>query len=620
MKYRADIDGLRALAVLPVVLFHAHVIGFSGGFVGVDVFFVISGYLICSLITTELKNNDFSIVRFYERRCRRILPALFAMFFVVAVLAFFVLLPPDMDGFCKSLISSTFFVSNIYFWRSSSYFDGSSEFKPLLHTWSLGVEEQFYIFVPLILYAIARWSSARYTRWLLLLTFLSFLASVWGLTNAPTANFYLLPTRFWELAVGALLAVNASTLKTSRAVNDALGLTGIALIAFSVGMLSEESSFPSWNALFPCVGAALVIYSGGSGDTFVSRLLSTKVFVSVGKISYSLYLWHWPLLALTRYQVARELSPFDVAAVLLASFIFAILSLRYVEMPVRQNRLVFNSKFVFKSSIAVMVFATVSGVAGVVSGGGAFRYPNFAEQVIPGRERYNGPICYLDEKLSFRGWQGDQCFLTNGHQKTVLLWGDSYAAHYVPGIVDQADSITVNILQYTLSACPPVFDYYTAGRPECQAFNNNLPAILKKYGVSTVVMAGRWESVFKRGVSPDAVVATAKRLIGMGVEVIVIGQSPVFNNNVQTLFAQSSLPADALEASAPLSFRREINSRLAATLPAGTFIDPLATLCGAADCDYRRDGKFVVWDVGHFSSFGSNLAVMSYFPFFSNRH
>lgn len=206
MQYRLDIDGLRALAIVPVVLFHAHVFGLSGGYVGVNIFFVISGYLICSLIIAELARGDFSIIRFYERRCRRILPALFMMFVVVATIAAFVLLPPDMAGFCRSLISSTFFVSNIYFWRDASYFDGASEFKPLLHTWSLGVEEQFYIFMPLILYAISKWSKSRYTPWLLLLSLASFVLSVWGLTHAPTATFYILPTRFWELALGALVA------------------------------------------------------------------------------------------------------------------------------------------------------------------------------------------------------------------------------------------------------------------------------------------------------------------------------------------------------------------------------------------------------------------------------
>ncbi|ODU50476.1 MAG: hypothetical protein ABS92_02925 [Thiobacillus sp. SCN 63-374] len=619
MKYRSDIDGLRALAVLPVVLFHAHVPALSGGFVGVDIFFVISGYLICSIIASELQHGNFSIIRFYERRCRRILPALFAMFAIVVGIAFFVLLPPDMMGFCRSLVAATFFVSNIFFWRSSSYFDGASEFKPLLHTWSLGVEEQFYIFMPLILFSIARWSKFRFAPWLLALSVLSLALSVWGLTHAPTATFYVLPTRFWELAVGALVALGLSNRPISRTAREVIGVVGFGMIIYSITMLSEESPFPGWNALFPCLGAAAIIYAGRSGDSVVSGFLSTTPLVFVGKISYSLYLWHWPLLSLAKYQAARELSPMETAAVLMVALLAAIASFRYVETPFRQKSHFFNAQIIFSGSFSVMALALIVGTAGIFSQGFSYRYPNFVRQKISGEERYNYHTCFLDEGQTFQDWHGKNCFLTKGRGPTVLLWGDSFAAHYAPGIVDQTQYITVDYLQYTASACPPVFDYYTAVRPNCRAFNDNLPKLLSQYGISTVVMAGRWESLFKRGVSPQAVAATVKRLNDLGVKTYVIGQSPVFNNDVQTIFAQTGGLADTSEAAAPLSFKRRINSELASALPAGTFIDPLQALCRPNGCDYRQNGQYLVADAGHLSAYGSKLAVASYFPFFTSR-
>ena len=619
MKYRPDIDGLRALAVIPVALYHAHFPGISGGFVGVDIFFVISGYLICSLITAELASGNFSIVRFYERRCRRILPALFAMLTVITGAAAFVLLPPDMLSFCRSLLASTVFASNVYFWKSANYFDGASEFKPLLHTWSLGVEEQFYIFVPLILFVIAKWSKSRYTPWLLSISAISFALSYWAETHAPTGNFYLLPTRFWELASGALAAISMPARVISRSAREIIGAAGIGLIVYSLTMLTDETPFPGLNALFPCIGAAALLYAGGYGKTIFSTLLSTKPLVFTGKISYSLYLWHWPLLALARYQAGRELTVLETSIALLASLIIAVASWRYVEIPFRRNTTFFNSRFIFAGSGISMILVVLIGVAGISSQGFIVRYPNFAVKTISGVERYNGDTCFLNEHQSITDWQGGKCLLTHTEGPTVLLWGDSFAAHYAPGIADEAKYLSANYLQYTSSSCPPIFDYYSGSVPNCRAFNDNVPKILAQYKISTVVMSGRWESVFKRGVSPSDVAATVTRLKGMGVKVYVIGQSPEFYNEVQIIFAQAGYDANTSEASAPLSFSRKINFELESVLPADTFIDPLKVLCGPTDCKYLREGQYVIWDYGHFSAFGSRLAVASYFPFISNK-
>jgi peptidoglycan/LPS O-acetylase OafA/YrhL len=616
MKHRSDIDGLRAVAVLAVVFFHARVPGASGGFVGVDIFFVISGYLISSIIATELRENTFSLVKFYERRCRRILPALFVMFALVFVLASAVLLPPDMVAFCRSLLSATFFVSNIYFWRTSTYFEGASQFKPLLHTWSLGVEEQFYIVMPLVLMLVARRARGAYAPWLLLLFVSSLLLSVWGVTHAPNATFYVLPTRFWELTTGALVTLGMSKRTLPRPVLELVGAAGLGLCVCSITLLSEVMPFPGWYALIPCLGAAAILYQGALGDSTVTRILSAKPLVFIGQISYSLYLWHWPLLSLAKYEMStRNLSGLEVATVLAAGFLVAVASWRYVERPFRANAGNFDAPAIFKICAAASVFLLTIGLIGIFNREIAWRYPGFVEQRIVGRGLYNSRTCFLEGDQAPDAWRGDECFISSGHQANVMLWGDSFAAHYAPGIAEQAQHVDVNILQYTAAGCAPVFGYYSAQFPHCRDFNEKMPDVLRKYNIRTVVIVGRWESLFTRGVTPQSVGATVKRLNEIGVRTYVIGQSPVFNNVAQFLFAKQLGKEGDARAAAPLSFDRGINSALEASLPLGVFIDPLRSMCEPHECDYRKDGQFLVIDAGHLSAYGSGLAVKSYFPF-----
>lgn len=268
LTYRADIDGLRAIAVLAVIFFHAGVPGFSGGFVGVDVFFVISGFLITSIIIKEIHAGQFSIARFYERRIRRIFPALFPVIaFTVAISA--ILFDADtFKGFGKSITATTFFGSNILFWKESGYFDASSITKPMLHTWSLAVEEQFYIFFPILLIAITRFSKSRYFQWLLGIGLVSLITSIYGVyTTHQVASFYLVPTRAWELLCGSILALGVIPQLRSNFHRHLFSIAGLGLIFFSVGRYTEDTLFPGAAALTPVLGASLIIFSGmGGGD------------------------------------------------------------------------------------------------------------------------------------------------------------------------------------------------------------------------------------------------------------------------------------------------------------------------------------------------------------------
>jgi peptidoglycan/LPS O-acetylase OafA/YrhL len=346
MKYRSEIDGLRVIAVIPVILFHAGLSTFSGGFVGVDVFFVISGYLITTIILSEMEQGKFSLLAFYERRARRILPALFLVMLVSLPFAWFWLLPKDMKDFSQSLVAVSSFSSNFLFWRESGYWDTASELKPLLHTWSLAVEEQYYVLFPLFL--MLMWNYRK--RWILgafiLIAGTSLATAQWGAYYKPSAAFYLLPTRGWELAIGAGIAFYflyrkqaIRTLLSHKLIDEVLGLLGLMMIGYGIFVFDETTPFPGFYALVPTIGAGLIILFSSS-QTMVGRLLGSKPLVALGLISYSAYLWHQPLLAFTRHGrhgMIVDLSEMTYAIIAFLSFPFAYLSWKYVEQPFRNG-------------------------------------------------------------------------------------------------------------------------------------------------------------------------------------------------------------------------------------------------------------------------------------------
>ena len=302
MDYRREIDGLRALAVLPVIFFHAGFPTFRGGFVGVDVFFVISGYLITTIILAELEQGKFSIINFYERRARRILPALFLVMFVCLPLAWLWLLPQEMKSFSQSLVAVSAFASNVLFWRTSGYFETAAELKPLLHTWSLAVEEQYYLLFPVFL--MLTWRLGK--RWIVGLLACVFVVSLaaaqWNAVAKPTATFFLLPTRGWELLVGAFVALYFSKDRNkipAKLLCEVGGAVGFVLITYSIFAFDKQTPFPSFYALVPTIGTALIILYA-TQSTLVGQLLGNRVCVGVGLISYSAYLWHQPLFAFAR--------------------------------------------------------------------------------------------------------------------------------------------------------------------------------------------------------------------------------------------------------------------------------------------------------------------------------
>ena len=442
MQYRSEIDGLRALAVVPVILFHAGFDWFAGGFVGVDVFFVISGYLITTIIINELAEDNFTIANFYERRARRILPALFFVMLVCLPFALIILPPASLKMFGQSLIATSSFLSNILFWQQSGYFDTSSELKPLLHTWSLAVEEQYYIFFPLFL--LATWKLG--IRWIVIILSVLFVASLgvaqWGAINIPNAAFFLLPTRGWELLIGVFLAfyLNKFSYLKSFAVNQALSFAGFMMIGYSIVVFDETTPFPGFYALLPTVGTGLLILSAVP-KTVVHKLLSLSPFVGIGLISYSAYLWHQPILAFTRGISLEETSYCYLIVSCLSSLVLGYISWRWIEKPFRNRKRITRKVIFCFSAIGIMFFCGVGYLltigVGDPSGDNKRRivFQNF----------YN-PGIYVAEKFNSIKLKD----FDSSNKKKILVIGDSFSQDltnviYASTEVSKLDVSTFNI-------------------------------------------------------------------------------------------------------------------------------------------------------------------------------
>ena len=459
MKYRAEIDGLRALAVLPVILFHAGFELFGGGFVGVDVFFVISGYLITSIIISEMGHDNFSLINFYERRARRILPALFFVMLASLPFAWFWLTPGDLKDFGQSLIAVATFSSNILFWIESGYFATASELKPLLHTWSLAVEEQYYILFPLFLMIF--WNLPK--KYLLLLLALIFILSLgfseWASKNISSANFYLLPTRGWELLIGVFLAfyLQKNQYIKSPAINQILSLLGFAMIVYSIAIYDKNTPFPSFYALVPTVGTALLILTAVP-QTLIHKILSARIIVGIGLISYSAYLWHQPILAFARHRLLGEISEIVLLLLCLSSLIMAYISWRWVEKPFRDKQKM-SRKTVFSFSLAgILFFCLIGSMINQADGFNTRFSKEFieleklkADSVLSTSQCNDAKNDNLDIELILKNCK----FGDPENEPIFAIFGDSHARALVPGLSLVSKELKISGLNLASTACFP---------------------------------------------------------------------------------------------------------------------------------------------------------------------
>lgn len=622
--YRPDIDGLRALAVVPVVLYHLGFGLFPGGYVGVDVFFVISGYLITGIIQREIDAGQFSIITFYERRARRILPALFATLAVTSIVSTFILMPDELRDLGYSLIGVVTFCSNILFWKQTDYFAGPVEFKPLIHTWSLAVEEQFYIIFPIFLMLIARFYGRRYVRSTLILAIISFALSVIALDYDPTGNYYLLPTRAWELMIGSLLAYRRATPMTTPYIRECGAAVGFALIIGSALLLTEQSPFPGYNALWPCIGAALIIATGegSQAPTFVARLLGSLPFRGVGLISYSLYLVHWPLFVLVKYQLLRDPTVMEQVLMAIAAFALAYLSWRFVEQPFR-NRQAVSQKAIFATALFLGLVTSGAGAA-------AYKFDGFPDRfglprVEKASEQANAPgapTCFL--KGDWQVWSGAECLLAKGKGGNILFWGDSHVNHYRAVILRADPPLDVNILMYASAGCLPIFDYGRSDRPYCRSNNDHVRDIIRDYHIDTVILSGYWwRSLRSNDLTVADVAKTVDKLKALGVQVKIVGDNPDFPFANPQFLAYRLGQNGAAETAYYMPVRNDfsINPQLSKLVPAEDFFDPMTVLCKEKECLAYDHGQIVMVDNSHLSGYGSRIVFAKMRPLFvGNAH
>lgn len=502
MSYRPEVDGLRAIAVIPVVLFHARFPGFAGGFVGVDVFFVISGYLITSIIVRETQLGTFSYAKFYERRARRILPALNTVAIVSTIAAWFVLVPDAYRDFSESIIAVVGFFANILFWQKSGYFEAAAELKPMLHTWSLSIEEQYYLLFPAAVLLVWRLRREWFAPALAMGALGSFVVSVWTTGHHPTAAFFSLPTRAWELLLGALTALAATSSRclpvdaerTEGAARAGWGgYVGLTLIAISIVVFDDATPFPGLAALLPTLGAAAVLYFAIPG-THSARLLSVRPLVGIGLMSYSVYLWHQPMLALLQHANLDRPSLLARALAVSGVFPLAALSYRFIERPFRNARVVSRRALVawVGASSAVLL---LSGIAGRASGGFPTRFRMPATVAATFEMDSAGASCFDRDLVHVReDWL---CrFGAVAGRDTIFLLGDSHGLALLPAFDRAAKLSDTQVLFTGASGCPPLLGIHALradqGARNCHLLNRRVYDFVRAHGIHKVYLVGRW--------------------------------------------------------------------------------------------------------------------------------
>ncbi|WP_416306692.1 acyltransferase family protein [Neptunicella sp. SCSIO 80796] len=648
IEYRKEIDGLRAVAVLPVLFFHAGFSGFSGGYVGVDIFFVISGFLITSILAKDLADGRFSIINFYERRARRIIPALSFMLLSTTIFAYLLLSPIDLREYSQSLISVTTFVSNIFFYLESGYFAGAAEEMPLLHTWSLAVEEQYYLFFPPLLWLL--WKLPKNLMLLVLIVFSGLslaLSEILTANHQIEANFYLIFSRAWELFAGSILAfIPRDWLTKQRFAATTLSSLGLVMVGFSIVMFDNHTPFPSLYALVPVVGSVLIIYFT-LPDTFVWRLLTLPFMVGIGLISYSLYLWHQPIYAFIRVGTIGNPAFAIFIVAIVASALLAYLSWRYIERPFRTKGR-FNRKEIFGWSLASIAGFLLVGFVGHFNNGFGQRFntPNYSATIQHSPKRED---CHTIGANYLK--PADACQYFSG-PLTWAVMGDSHVSEPVYELATRLKPYHQSVVQLSFSGCPPAL-LFTHDEPGCNSWtreavnyitnNNDIQNVLIGYRYTSYLFGYQQKSYpelpnqgpvsMHEYASGELGLQQARELYWQSFEQI-IEKLVTAGKQVYLLYPIPELPADIKKITSPKSvFNADLllpvnqattteyyvsRNRLALEkldVLAKKYhlqkVEPFKVLCNETGCPSIINGKVLYFDDNHLSLWGSKLLVDS---------
>ncbi len=630
-KYRADIDGLRAIAVLLVVGYHAFPSIFPGGFIGVDVFFVISGFLITGIIVSELNKNSFSFLRFFFRRVVRLFPVLLVVLATCLAIGWFLLMPSDFMELGKHIVGGVGYIANFMQWRESGYFAGTAESKPLMHLWSLGIEEQFYLIWPLIL-VLGFKTKTKLINVVLICLIISFVLNVVFIPNHSEAVFYLPIFRFWELLVGAILALSptfwnppsALIVRRRVLINNVCSVVGISLIGFSAWGLTKFSLFPGWWALGPTVGAFLLI--GAGPDSWMNQfVLSRRGIVWIGLISYPLYLWHWPLISFFHLSDVKMPCYFERHIAVLVSLILAWLSYRFVEQPLRHRR------NLFPIAVILLGISILIGLAG---------YTVFIKNGVRGRlpdQPLNAPGLLIELMNPELGgdvqeeWRHHKCFLGKGEAEQlfaaecieekrplVFLWGDSHAASLYVGLKDLQRSYDFGIIQRTASFCPPAFGWDNPQNRLCKEINDRSLKLVYKLNPDVILLEGQWVT---GGYDLQASLTLVEQLrVKYSGKIVLLGSAPLWaqsvpKNIVSYYKRYNTYPPQYTDFGTMLvneTFEVDKRLRSEAKRMRVNFISIFETMCHGRECLLQTGSTatdVTSFDQGHLSPAGSRFLM-----------
>lgn len=647
-RYRPDIDGLRSIAVLGVVLYHFGVRGFGGGYVGVDIFFVISGFLIGRSIVSDMRAGNYSLINFYERRIRRLYPAFVVVAAVSAVVFYFLLLPLELQGFGRSLVAAVIYMSNIAFYKDRGYFDPSATDKPLLHTWSLSVEEQFYVVFPIMVYLTVRWRVSLVPLIIAAAGIASFAAAERVLGRDADAAFFLFPYRAWELLMGVALTfiVDGKIPRWFDKFREATGLAGLAAIVAPIVLYTHGTPFPALAAMPPCAGTAMLILAGSQGTSLVSRVLATRMSVFVGLISYSYYLWHWPVLVALNYYYV-DLSPLLSATGIAISFALATLSWRFVERPTRQKTFL-TRKWLFTWAAMLSLLLAAAGYAFYHTNGLPGRFKPEQADLIHAEQDFiqSRGMCFDKDNDVYPGLAYCRLGAPNV-PATFLAWGDSHGRAYRDGIDEIAGELGRAGILVWAGGCPPIFEIgkreiFDSGAEasECRSQNGHIGELLRRTPtLQSAILIGRW-SYYTEGsgigrdsknritlIGPDGQSAkslhdqrelfrvgltkTVDSLRNFGLQVFVLEQTPEFPQSNASIIARglvngriSQADVDMMTtiAAADLERRQAIAQSLFATLSSENKIKTLRThdhFCGLTHCSSWIGQSPAMFDNNH---------------------
>jgi len=546
LPYRPEIDGLRGVAVLAVISFHAG-LGCRGGYVGVDVFFVISGFLITSLIWKGLEDGSFKFVHFWERRARRIIPAMVLITIVTLVAGWFVLLPADLKNLGQASAAQAVFGANIHYWRDTGYFSGTPELKPLIHVWSLAIEEQFYLIIPILLWASFRTLMRRSRKAIPLILgvgfIFSFALNLELIKSDPETTFYFHRTRAWELLLGSLIAFfpapRSSTI-ARRTQRELLALSGLALILVPVFIYTRQTQFPGLAALPPCLGAAIIILANGSNRTLVGSLLSARPLVFIGLSSYSLYLWHWPLLAFSNYLALVPPSLGIRFAIVAAGCLLGVVSWKYVETPFRRRRVGRSRKSMFAFTAAGLAIIFACGLLLVIKQGFPQRYS--AWELAYAKAVFDKS--FINE-LTSKDVHAERLVLIGDADSTlrptVLVWGDSYAMAALPAVDVLLKEKRLVGRAATHSATAPVLKWFSRDGlgEDAVAFNDGILAYVKSHQIRDVLLIANWRAYLGGRAFSSSLLATVTQLSALGARSWIVLTPPAYSFDVPIALARS---------------------------------------------------------------------------------